>query len=149
VILAHLGSGASMTALNRWMPIDTSMAFTPASGIVMGTRPGDLDRGLLVQIMAMEKFTPEQADEFVNSRCGLAGVSAATADMRELLFRRAQDEGARDAFDLFCYEAKKRIGAYAAALGGIETLVFAGGIGEGSPEVRAASAGGSNSWGLA
>lgn len=137
VILAHLGSGASMTALHRGTPIDTSMAFTPASGIMMGTRPGDLDPGVLLEIMGTEKLTPVQADEFINSRCGLVGVSGTTPDMRELLSRRAQDESARDAFELFCYEAKKRIGAYAAALGGLDTLVFAGGIGEGSPEVRA------------
>jgi acetate kinase len=137
LVLAHLGSGASMTALHRGAPVDTSMAFTPTSGIVMGTRPGDLDPGLLVYLMRMENLTPEQMDEFISRRCGLAGVSGSTSDMRELIARRAHDEKARDAFDLFCYEAKKRIGAYAAVLGGLDTLVFAGGIGERSPEVRA------------
>ncbi len=138
VILAHLGSGASMTALNGGVPADTSMAFTPTSGLMMGTRPGDLDPGLLVYIMRTEKLTPEQMDAFVSHQCGLAGVSESTSDMRELIVRRAQDEKARDAFDLFCYEAKKFIGAYAAVLGGVDSLVFAGGIGERSPEVRAA-----------
>ena len=138
VVLAHLGSGASMTALHRMAPVDTSMAFTPASGIMMGTRPGDLDPGLLVYLIRTENLTPEQLDDFVSCRCGLLGVSQHSADMRELVSRRAHDECARDAFDLFCYQAKKWIGAGAAALGGLETLVFSGGIGEHSPEVRAA-----------
>ncbi len=103
----------------------------------MGTRPGDLDPGLLVYIMRIEKLTPEKMDEFVSRRCGLAGVSDATPDMRELVGRCAQDSKAQDAVDLFCYQAKKRIGSYAAALGGLDTLVFSGGIGEHSPKVRA------------
>jgi acetate kinase len=103
----------------------------------MGTRPGDLDPGLLVHLMRSENWTPEQMDEFVSHRCGLAGVSDSTSDMRELIARGAQDESAREAFDLFCYQARKWIGAYTAALGGLETLVFSGGIGEHSPEVRA------------
>jgi acetate kinase len=137
LILAHLGSGASMAALRNGSPVDTSMAFTPTSGLMMGTRSGDLDPGLLVYIMRTEKLTPEQMDEFVSHRCGLAGVSESTSDMRELLSRSAYEEKAREAVDLFCYQAKKWIGAYAAVLGGIDTLVFSGGIGEHSPEVRA------------
>ncbi len=137
VILAHLGSGASLTALNRGVPIDTSMAFTPTSGLMMGTRPGDLDPGLLLYLMRRDRLTPEQTEEIVNHRCGLAGVSDATADMRELIARGAHDEKAREAFALFCYQAKKWIGAYTAVLGGLETLVFSGGIGEHSPEARA------------
>lgn len=137
VILAHLGSGASLTALHRGVPVDTSMAFTPTSGLTMGTRPGDLDPGLLVYLMRSENWTPEQMDEFVSHCCGLAGVSDSTSDMRELIARRAHDEYAREAFDLFCYQAKKWIGAYTAALGGLDTLVFSGGIGEHSPEARA------------
>lgn len=137
LILAHLGSGASVTALKGGAPVDTSMAFTPTSGLMMSTRSGDLDPGVLVYIMRTEKLTPEQMDEFVSHRCGWAGVSEGTSDMRELLARRTHDEKAQEAFDLFCYEAKKWIGAYAAALGGIDTLVFSGGIGEHSPEVRA------------
>ncbi len=136
VILAHLGSGASLTALHRGVPVDTSMAFTPTSGMIMGARPGDLDPGLLVYLLRSEKWTPEQVDEFVSHGCGLAGVSDSTSDMRELIARRAHDEYAREAFDLFCYQARKWIGAYTAALGGLETLVFSGGIGEHSPEVR-------------
>jgi len=137
VILAHLGSGSSMTALFQGMPVDTSMGFTPTSGLMMGTRSGDMDPGLLVYIMRTEKLTPEQLDEFVSHRCGVLGVSDSTADMRELIARRGDDERAREAFDLFCYKAKKWIGAYAAVLGGLETLVFSGGIGEHAPEVRA------------
>jgi acetate kinase len=138
VILAHLGSGASLTAVHRGHPVDTSMAFTPTAGLVMGTRPGDLDPGLLLYMMHNEKLTPEQMNEFVNEHCGLAGVSAASSDMRDLMERRASDARAAEAIDLFCYEAKKWAGAYAAALGGLDTLIFAGGIGERSPEVRAA-----------
>ena len=137
IILAHLGSGASLAAVHNGRPVDTSMAFTPAAGLMMGTRPGDLDPGLLIYLMRTEKSTAEQMDTFVSHDCGLAGVSETTSDVRELTARRANDERAADALDLFCYQAKKWIGAYAAALGGLETLVFSGGIGEHSPEVRA------------
>lgn len=137
VILAHLGSGASLTAVSRGVPVDTSMAFTPTSGLMMGTRPGDLDPGLLVYLMRSDNLTPEQMDELLSHHCGLAGVSDSNADMRELVTRRAHDEKAREAFDLFCYQAKKWIGAYTAVLGGVDTLVFSGGIGEHSPEARA------------
>jgi acetate kinase len=138
VILAHLGSGASMSALHRGAPIDTTMAFTPTAGLVMGTRPGDLDPGLLVYLMRAENLAPEQIDEFISHRCGLAGVSESTGEMRDLVACRATDANKRQAFELFCYEAKKWIGAYSAALGGLDTLVFSGGIGEHAPEVRAA-----------
>ncbi len=138
VVLAHLGSGASITALRGMAPVDTSMAFTPASGIMMGTRPGDLDPGLLAYLMRSENLTPEQLDEFVSCRCGLLGVSQSSADMRELIARGVHDVPAREAFDLFCYQAKKWVGGCAAVLGGLDTLVFSGGIGEHSPEVRAA-----------
>jgi acetate kinase len=138
IILAHLGSGASITAMSRGRPVDTSMSFTPTSGLVMSTRPGDLDPGLLVHIMRTEKLTPEQMNDFINQRCGLLGVSGGTSDMRELISNCAHDERAREAFDLFCYQAKKWIGAYTAVLGGLDTLVFSGGIGEHSPEVRSA-----------
>jgi acetate kinase len=137
VILAHLGSGSSMTALYGGAPVDTSMAFTPTSGLMMSTRSGDMDPGLLVYIMRTEKLTTEQLDEFVSHRCGVLGVSDSTADMRELIAHRDTDERAREAFDLFCYKAKKWIGAYSAVLGGLEMLVFSGGIGEHAPEVRA------------
>lgn len=136
VILAHLGSGASMVAVHCGKPIDTTMAFTPTAGLVMGTRPGDLDPGLLVYMMRVEKLTAEQMDAFISHQCGLLGVSETTYDMRDLIARRQTDERAADAVELFCYQARKWIGAYAAALGGLDTLVFAGGIGEHSTEVR-------------
>ena len=137
VILAHLGSGASMAAVKGGKPIDTTMAFTPTAGLVMGTRPGDLDPGLLVYMMRVEKLSAEQMDEFISRRCGLIGVSETTYDMRDLLARRESDVRAAEAVDLFCYQAKKWIGALAAAMGGLDTLVFAGGIGEHSIESRA------------
>jgi acetate kinase len=148
VILAHLGSGASMAAVRGGKPIDTTMAFTPTAGLVMGTRPGDLDPGLLVYLMRVEKLNADQMDDFVSSRCGLLGVSETSSDMRDLQKRRAVDQRAADAVDLFCYQAKKFIGALTAALGGLDTLVFAGGIGEHSPEVRAAICGGLEFMGL-
>jgi acetate kinase len=137
VILAHLGSGASMAAVKDGKPIDTSMAFTPTAGLVMGTRPGDLDPGLLVYIMRVDKKTPEEMDEFISKQCGLIGISETSNDMRDLVAWRATDLRAEEAVDLFCYQAKKFIGAYAAAMGGLDTVVFSAGIGEHSPEVRA------------
>jgi acetate kinase len=137
VILAHLGSGASMTAVLGGRPVDTSMAFTPTAGLVMGTRPGDIDPGLLVYLMQTEKMSFEQTDAFINHRCGLKGVSETSPDMRDLFNRRESDSRAAEAIALFCYQVKKFVGAYAAALGGLDTLVFSGGIGERSAEVRA------------
>jgi acetate kinase len=138
VILAHLGSGASMTAVHHGKPIDTTMGFTPTAGLVMGTRPGDIDPGLLVYLLRAEKLDADQMDDFISSKCGLLGVSETTSDMRDLITRRGSDARAADAVDLFCYQAKKFIGALAAALGGLDTLVFSGGIGEHASEVRAA-----------
>lgn len=138
VILAHLGSGASMVALREGKPIDTSMAFTPTAGLVMGTRPGDIDPGLLVYVMRAEKLSLEAMDDFLSKQCGMLGVSQTSSDMRDLIERRQQgDARAAEAIELFCYQAKKFIGAYAAALGGLDTLVFSAGIGEHSPEARA------------
>ena len=136
VILAHLGSGASMAAVKNGKPIDTTMSFTPIAGLVMGTRPGDLDPGLMVYLMRSERLSPDQFDELLNKRCGLLGVSGTSADMRDLTQHRNSDPHAADAIDLFCYEAKKRIGAFAAAMGGVDTIVFAGGIGENSADAR-------------
>jgi acetate kinase len=137
VILAHLGNGASITAAHRGQPIDTSMSFTPIAGLMMGTRPGDLDPGLLAYILRNQKITPDQLDEFLNERCGLRGVSGTSGDMRDLLNRRATDTHAAEAVDLFCYQVKTWIGGFAASLGGIDTLIFAGGIGERSFATRA------------
>jgi len=136
VILAHLGAGASLAALSGGKPIDTTMAFTPAAGLVMGTRPGDLDPGLLVHLVRSEKMSADALDAFVNAQCGLRGVSGTTSDMKELEARASSDPRAAEAVALFCYQAAKAIGGFAAALGGLDTLVFSGGIGERSARVR-------------
>jgi acetate kinase len=137
IILAHLGSGASMAAILNNKPIDTTMAFTPTAGLIMATRPGDIDPGLIVYLLRIEKFTPDQLDVFLSTQCGLKGLSESTSDMRDLLARRDQDPKAADAIDLFCYQAKKYLASLAAALGGLDTLVFSAGIGEHSPQIRA------------
>jgi acetate kinase len=137
VILAHLGSGASMAAVKDGQPVDTSMAFTPTAGLVMGTRSGDLDPGLVWFLAQGEGMSAEQFHKMVNHDAGLLGVSEISSDVRDLLARRATDQRAADALDVFCYQAKKTLGAYAAALGGLDTLVFSGGIGENSSAIRA------------
>ncbi len=136
VILAHLGSGASLAAVQGGRSIDTSMGFTPASGLVMGTRSGDLDPGLVRFLSNAEGMTAERFDDLANHKSGLLGVSETSPDVRDLLARSESDPRAAEAIDLFCYQAKKGIGAFAAALGGLDSLVFAGGIGENSPEIR-------------
>ncbi len=136
VILAHLGSGASLAAVRDGKCVDTTMGFTPAAGLVMGTRTGDLDPGLVRFLMRSEGLTAEGFDHLVNHESGLLGVSETSPDLRDLLARQGDDPRAAEAVALFCQQAKKWIGAYAAALGGLDTLVFAGGIGENSPEVR-------------
>lgn len=137
VILAHLGNGASMTAVRNGKSIDTSMAFTPTAGFPMSTRSGDLDPGLVWYLGAVQGMTTDQFYEMVNRRSGLLGVSETTSDMRELLAKQAVDHRAAEAVDLFCYQVKKWLGGFIAALGGLDTLVFSGGIGENAAEVRA------------
>jgi acetate kinase len=137
VILAHLGNGASMAAVRDGKSIDTSMCFTPTAGLVMSTRTGDLDPGLAPYLARTEKMTTQQFYEMVNHKSGLLGVSDTSSDMRDLLDHEKRDVRAAEAVALFCYQAKKWIGSYAAALGGLNTLVFAGGIGENAPLVRA------------
>ena len=137
VILAHLGNGASMAAVRDGKSIDTSMSFTPTSGLVMSTRSGDLDPSLAPYLARTEQMTTEQFYKMVNHDSGMLGVSEISSDMRDLLAHEADDIRAAEAVALFCYQAKKRIGAFAAALGGMDTLVFAGGIGENAPLVRA------------
>jgi acetate kinase len=137
IILAHLGNGASLAAVRGGKPVDTSMGFTPAAGVPMGTRSGDLDPGLVWYLAQAEGVGAKQFNEMVNFRSGLLGVSETSSDMRDLLKSEATDPRAADAVDLFCYQVKKCIGAYAAALGGVDSLVFAGGIGEFAPSVRA------------
>ena len=136
VILAHLGNGASLAAIKDGKSIDTSMGFTPASGIMMGTRPGDLDPGVAWYIIKSEHLTPKQFNHLINHESGLLGISETSSDMHDLLRLEKEDIRAAEAISLFCYQAKKWIGAYAAALGGLDTLVFSGGIGENSPIVR-------------
>ena len=136
VILAHLGSGASMVAVKDGKSIDTSMGFTPASGIMMGTRPGDLDPGVSWYIIKSEQLSPKQFNNLINHESGLLGISEISSDMYDLLVLEKENIRAAEAILLFCYQARKWIGAFAAALGGLDTLVFAGGIGENSPIVR-------------
>jgi acetate kinase len=137
IVLAHLGSGASLAAVHEGRSIDTTMAFTPAAGLVMATRCGDIDPGLLVYLMRLQAAGPDAIDDLVNSQSGLLGISETSSDMRDLLQHEKEDVRAHDAICLFCYQAKKWIGAFAAALGGLDLLVFSGGIGENAAPVRA------------
>lgn len=136
VILAHLGNGASLAAVRDGRGMDTTMALTPAAGLMMSTRSGDIDPGLVSFLVRSEQMTAEQFDRMINRESGLLGISETSSDMRDLLAREAEDIRAAEAVTLFCYQTKKGIGAYAAALGGLDTLVFAGGIGENAPPVR-------------
>ena len=136
IILAHLGNGASLAAVQDGRPVDTSMGFTPAAGIPMGTRSGDLDPGLISYFARSENMSPKEFDQMINFRSGLLGISETSSDMRELLGREGQDIRAAEAVALFCYQVRKWIGAFAAALGGLDQLVFAGGVGENAPVVR-------------
>lgn len=136
VILAHLGNGASLAAVRDGRSIDTSMGFTPAGGLVMGTRSGDLDPGVTWYMMQREHLTSKQFNHLINHESGLLGMSETSSDMRDLLVQEADDVRAAEAVDVFCYQVKKWIGAFAAALGGLDTLVFSGGIGENAPTVR-------------
>jgi acetate kinase len=137
VILAHLGNGASLAAVKGGRSQDTSMGFTPAAGLVMSSRSGDLDPGIGSFLARRERMSAAKFQDMVNHESGLLGVSGTSSDMRDLLARESRDERAAEAVHLFCYQARKWIGAYAAALGGLDTLVFAGGIGENAPVVRA------------
>jgi acetate kinase len=136
IILAHLGNGVSLTAVSKGQSIDTSMGFTPASGVMMGTRSGDLDPGIAWYMMQFEKLSPKQFSHLINHESGLLGVSETSSDMRELINSAKSDQRAEEAIALFCYQIKKTIGSFAAVLGGIDTLVFSGGIGENIPQVR-------------
>ena len=136
VVIAHLGSGASIVALQNGNSTDTSMGFTPLEGLVMSARSGDVDPGLLLYLLAQKKMSVKAAAALLNKQSGLLGVSTTTGDMRALLEKAKQDPHAAEAIDLFCYRAKKYIGAYAAALGGLDALIFTGGIGERAPAIR-------------
>jgi acetate kinase len=137
VVMAHLGSGASLAAVRGGLCVDTTMGFTPNSGIPMGTRSGDLEPGVVLYLLRQGGMDVAALDDMLSRRSGLLGVSETSADMRDLLSREASDPRAADAVALFCGQARKAIGAMAAAIGGVDTLVFAGGIGENSPAVRA------------
>ncbi|MEO8088526.1 MAG: acetate/propionate family kinase, partial [Bacteroidota bacterium] len=136
IILAHLGSGASLAAVENGKSIDTSMGFTPTSGLPMSTRTGDLDPGAASYLMMSEKLSPEQFSHMINHQSGLLGISETSPDMRELIKLQHTDIRAAEAIELFCYQIRKWIGSFAAALGGLDTLVFSGGIGENLSEIR-------------
>lgn len=137
VILAHLGNGASLAAVRDGCCLDTSMGLTPASGLMMGTRSGDLDPGLAYLLARREGLTPARFQRLVHQESGLLGVSGISSDVRDLVAKSATSPAAAEALELFCCQAKKWIGAFAAVLGGLDTLVFSGGIGENAPEIRA------------
>jgi acetate kinase len=136
VLIAHLGSGASMAAVRGGIGIDTTMGFTPAGGLMMGTRSGDISPGVLLYLLAEREMTPARLNVLLNRQSGLLGVSGISADMRDLLERESGDAHAAEAVALFCYQARKYLGALAAALGGLDTLIFTGGIGERAAAVR-------------
>ena len=136
IILAHLGSGASMAAVRDGHPVDTSMAFTPTAGFPMSSRSGDLDPGLVWYLNRVEHVDSRKFNHMVNFESGLLGISETTSDMSELLKREASDVRAAEAVAVFCYQVKKWIGSFSAALRGLDTLVFSGGIGENAPVVR-------------
>jgi acetate kinase len=137
LVLAHLGAGASLAAVHEKRCVDTTMSFTPNSGVPMATRSGDLDPGVVLAMARTDGLDVAALDDVLSHRSGLLGVSGTSADMRDLLAREAQDVHAADAVALFCHAVAKAIGALAAVLGGVDTLVFAGGIGEHAAPVRA------------
>jgi acetate kinase len=136
VIVAHLGNGASMAAVRRGRGIDTTMGFTPTGGLVMGTRSGDLDPGVILYLIQEGGMSPAAVDEMLNEHAGLVGVSGLSSSMKDLLAHEGEDSHAAEAVSLFCYQAKKFLGALVATLGGLDALVFTGGIGENAPAVR-------------
>ena len=137
IILAHLGNGASMAAVKEGKAVDTTMGFTPASGMPMSRRSGDIDPGLASYLARTEGMGPDEFQKMVNTESGLLGVSEVSPDIRDLLAREQIDTRAAEAVALFCYQARKWIGALAAAMGGLDTLVFSAGIGENSAVIRA------------
>jgi acetate kinase len=137
LIIAHLGNGASMAAVRNGKPMDTTMGLTPTGGFMMGTRSGDLDPGVLLYLMREKGYDPERLSQLVDHESGLLGVSGISRDMKTLLEKRAAAPDAALAVEMYCYRLKKHIGALAAALGGLDTLVFTGGIGERAAPVRA------------
>lgn len=136
VIIAHLGNGASMAAVRSGKGIDTTMGLTPAGGLIMGTRSGDLDPGVLLYLLEEKGRSPSTVNYLVNQRSGLIGISGSSSDMRDLLAREAGDPNAAQAIEMYCYQARKHLAALAAALGGLDTLVFTAGVGGNAPVIR-------------
>jgi acetate kinase len=136
LVIAHLGNGASLAAVLDGQPLDTTMSFTPTGGLMMGTRSGDLDPGVLLHLMREKSFDHDQLDHAVNEQAGLLGVSGISSDMKILLEQKEREPRAAQAVELFCYQLRKHIGAMTAVLGGLDTLVFTGGIGEHAAPVR-------------
>jgi acetate kinase len=136
VVIAHLGNGASLAAVRNGRPVDTTMGFTPTGGLMMGTRTGDLDPGVLIHLMRENNYGWKAIDDLVNNNSGLFGMSGISPDMKTLLDLRPGTPQAAEAVELFCYQLQKHIGAMTAVLGGLDTLVFTGGIGEHAADVR-------------
>ena len=149
VVMAHLGAGASLVACQDGRSVETTMGFTPNAGVPMATRTGDLDVGVAVYLLRHERLDADRLDDLLSRRSGLLGVSETTADMRDLLAREAADPRAADAVALFCWQVRKAIGALATTIGGLDTLVFSGGIGENAAPVRARVAAGLEHLGVA
>jgi acetate kinase len=137
LIIAHLGNGASMAAVLNGHPHDTTMGFTPAGGFMMGTRPGDLDPGVIVYLLEQKRYDAKRLAELVNLKSGLLGVSGLSSDVKTLLDAREANVDAAMAIEMFCYQIRKSVGTLAAALGGLDMLIFTGGIGEHAAAVRA------------
>jgi len=138
LLIAHLGNGASVTAVRDGKSIDTSMGLTPSGGLIMGTRSGDLDPGVLIYLMREKGFDADRLEDIVDHRAGLLGISGVAGDMKRLHEVAAANADARLAIEMFCYSARKALAAMAAALGGVDAIVFTGGIGENDPDVRGA-----------
>jgi len=136
IVTCHLGNGSSISAVKGGKSVDTSMGYTPLDGIIMGTRTGSMDPATVLTILDIEKFTPFQMNEFMNKKCGLLGVSGISSDMRDIEeAKNAGNENAQLAYDMLCYGIKKYIGSYAAAMGGLDAIVFTAGIGENNPDL--------------
>lgn len=136
VLIAHLGNGASMAAVRNGVSIDTTMGLTPAGGLMMGTRSGDLDPGIIVYLLQEKGRSPSTIDYLVNQRSGLIGISGSSSDMRDLLSRETSDPHAAQAVEMYCYQARKFVASMASTLGGLDTFVFTAGVGANAPEVR-------------
>jgi acetate kinase len=136
VLIAHLGNGASVTAVRDGLSVDTSMGFSPTGGLMMGTRCGDLDPTVVTFLTRTHAMTPDAVEKLMNEESGLLGVSGQSQDMRDLLERAASESQASEAIELYCYTARKHIGALAAVLDGVDTIVFTGGVGEHAALIR-------------